>query len=79
MKLIAKDDYGKIAEITKDIDVLSFLRPVISVTPIATSWGSPMAFSVVSNTAISHYEWDFGDGDTRSIQSDNIVHTYTRA
>lgn len=79
VKLVAKDDYGKIAEITKEIEVLSFLRPVISVSPIATSWWTPMAFSVVSNVPISHYERDFGDGDTRTIQSDTITHTYTRA
>jgi PKD repeat protein len=79
VKLIAKDDYGKIAEISKDIQVDSYLRPVISVVPVATSWGTPMAFSVASNVAISHYEWDFGDGDTRILQTDTVVHTYTRA
>jgi PKD repeat protein len=79
IKLVAKDDYGKIAEITKDIEILSSLRPVISVSPLATSWWNPMVFSVMSNLPISHYEWDFGDGDTRTIQSESVTHTYTRA
>ena len=79
VKLVATDDYGKIAEISKTIPVLSILRPSVTVTPLASPWGTPTTFSVTSNVPLVNYEWDFGDGDTRTIQSDTIVHTYKRS
>ena len=79
VKLTARDDYGKMADISKDITVTSILRPEIFVVPIATPWGNPMNFVVKSNQPIVNYQWDFADKDTRTIQTDKIAHTYSKA
>ncbi len=77
--LTARDDYGKITEISKDITVQSTLRPEIYVAPIATTRGNPMNFVVKSNQSILNYQWDFADQDTRTIQTDKISHTYKQS
>ncbi len=77
--LTARDDYGKIASIEKDIEIKSTLRPEIFVVPIATPWGNPMNFVVKSNQTILNYQWDFADKDTRIIQTDKIAHTYKKS
>lgn len=79
IKLSTRDDYGKLTEILKDIEVKSILRPEIFVVPIATPWGNPMNFVVKSNQPIINYQWDFADKDTRIIQSDKIAHAYKKA
>lgn len=79
IKLTARDSYGKIAELQKDIEVKSTLRPEIFIVPIATPRGNPMNFVVKTNQSIVNYQWDFADKDTRTIQSDRIAHTYTKA
>jgi len=75
-KLSVKDEYGKMSEITKDIEVKSILRPEITANPQATTWNTPINFSVKSNVQIANYQWDFGDSDKRDIQVDSIAHTY---
>lgn len=79
IKLTARDDYGKMAELEKEIEVISTLRPEIFVVPIATLWGNPMNFVVKSNQPIINYQWDFADKDTRTIQTDKIAHTYKKS
>lgn len=79
VKLIARDDYWKLAEISKDIEIISTLRPEIFVVPVATPWGNPMNFVVKTNQPILNYQWDFADKDTRTIQTDKIAHTYKKA
>jgi PKD repeat protein len=79
IKLTARDDYGKISEISKDIDIKSTLRPEIFAVPIATPRGNPMNFVVKSNQPILNYQWDFADRDTRTIQTDKISHTYKKS
>jgi len=79
IKLTAKDSYGKLAEIEKTVEVKSILRPEIYAAPIATPRGNPVNFVVKSNQPIINYIWDFGDGDTRTIQSDKIAHTYKKS
>jgi PKD repeat protein len=76
IKLVAKDDYGKQAEISKDITITSTLRPEIFAVPLATPWGNPVNFVVKSNLPLINYQWDFGDGTTSTIQSDKVTHTY---
>ena len=56
IKLTARDDYGKMAELEKEIEVISTLRPEIFVVPIATPWGNPMNFVVKSNQPIINYQ-----------------------
>ncbi|MEI7558318.1 MAG: PKD domain-containing protein [bacterium] len=79
VKLTVKDDYGKISEMSKDIEIKSILRPEIFVAPIATSRGNPMNFVVKSNKAIINYQRDFADKDTRTVQTDKITHLYKSA
>jgi PKD repeat protein len=79
IKLTARDDYGKMTEIEKEIEVNSTLRPEIFVVPIATPWGNPMNFVVKSNQPILNYQRDFADKDTRTIQTDKIAHTYKKS
>jgi PKD repeat protein len=68
-----------VAEIDKEIEVNSTLRPEIFILPVATSWGNPINFLVKSNQDLVNYEWNFQDGDTRIIQADKITHTYKKA
>ncbi|MEI6672831.1 MAG: PKD domain-containing protein [bacterium] len=79
VKLTARDDYGKMTDISKEIEVKSTIRPEIFVAPIATPWGNPMNFIVKSNQSILNYQWDFADKDTRTIQTDKIAHTYKKS
>ncbi len=79
IKLMVRDRYGKMVEIEKTLVVESVLRPEIFVMPVATPRGNPMNFIVKSNESIINYQWDFADKDTRTIQTDRISHTYTKA
>ncbi|HCB51209.1 TPA: hypothetical protein DEP21_01310 [Patescibacteria group bacterium] len=76
VKLTVKDNYGKIGEIEKDVEIKSTLRPEIFVAPIATNRGTPLNFVVKTNEPILNYDWDFADNDKRSIQTDKISHLY---
>jgi PKD repeat protein len=78
-KLIVKDKYGKMAEIEKEVEIKSILRPEIIASPLATSWWNTMNFTVKSNQPIAFYERNFDDGDQRSIQSNIISHVYKKA
>lgn len=75
-KLTVRDSYGKLSELTKNIEVKSILRPEITATPQATTWWSPIHFAVVTNAPVSSYNWDFGDWDQRLIQDNTVDHTY---
>ncbi len=79
VKLVAKDQYGKQAEISKDIEVKSTLRPEIFAVPVATQWGNPVNFVVKSNQPIINYIRDFWDWDTRTVQTDKISHVYKQS
>ena len=79
VKLTVRDDYGKMTEIEKEIEIISTLRPEIFVVPLATPRGNPMNFIVKSDKSIINYQWDFADKDTRTIQTDKIAHTYKKA
>ncbi len=77
-KLTVKDQYGKMSELEKEIEIKSILRPEIVATPIAmTRWNS-MNFTVKTNKPILSYERDFGDNDKRTIQADSISHLYKK-
>lgn len=76
--LNVKDRYGKIAETVKDQDVASSLRPYIFVNPVSTQLGNSTTFKAKTNKLVANYEWDFGDGNTRKVQDDQIVHTYKK-
>lgn len=76
--LTVKDRYGKIEQTTKDITVNSSLRPYIFVSPISTQLGNSTTFRAKVNKLVANYDWDFGDGNTRKVQDDTIVHTYKK-
>ncbi len=77
-KLMVKDQYWKMSELEKEIEIKSILRPEIVATPIAmTRWNS-MNFTVKTNQPILSYEWDFWDNDKRTIQSETISHLYKK-
>ncbi|NOZ44938.1 MAG: hypothetical protein GXP45_07515 [bacterium] len=73
-----KDQYGKLAEIEKEVDIKSTLRPKLFVSPLASVRGNPVNFVVKSNDNLASFAWDFGDGDTRTIQSNKINHSYSK-
>lgn len=78
IKLIVKDNFGKVAEIEKEVDIVSTLRPKLFISPVAGVRGMPVNFVVKANQDIVSYEWDFGDGETRMLQTNSINHTYNK-
>lgn len=76
--LTVRDDYGKYADITKDIKVESTLRPALTINPVATVWWQNINFSVKTNKPVLNYEWDLWDGSTNMSQFDKISHTYNK-
>ena len=75
------DQYGKISEIEKDIQIESTLRPRVVINPRATIRGNPVTFVVSPNewkTIINH-ERDFGNGTTRRIQANRIQQSFQSA
>lgn len=78
VKLTVTDKYGKIASIEKTVDIKSTLRPKIYVAPRATVRGNDIKFVVQSDKSIINYAWDFSDGATRTIQTNNIDHRFDR-
>lgn len=77
-KLLVKDQYWKMSELEKEIEITSILRPEIIANPVAVTRWDPVSFSVETNQDIVSYERDFGDGDKRLIQSDSISHIYRK-
>jgi len=78
VKLVVKDQYGKMAEIEKDLEIKSTLRPEIDIMPVATYRWNPVNLTVRSNEPIINYQWDFGDGTKNSLQVANITHVYRK-
>lgn len=79
VRLVAKDDYGKVWEIEKTLKVESTLRPELFIAPTATTWWSNVNFVVKSNQPIINYEWNFGDGKTNTVQTNKVTHIYQNA
>ncbi len=77
IKLIVRDKFGKMAEIEKEVDIKSTLRPKLFISPVAWVWWTSVSFVVKSNQDIISYEWNFGDGETRVTQSNKINHVYS--
>lgn len=75
--LTAKDRYGKIGTIDKEVDITSSLRPQILAVPLATTVGKTVTFIVKSNKPIINYERDFGNNVKRTVQTDRISITYS--
>lgn len=76
--LTVKDNYGQLQQNTRTINVESSLRPSIRAVPIATKLGTDTTFVVDTNKPIASYSWDFGDGQTRILQENKVIHRYKR-
>ncbi len=77
--LEAKDSFGEVNKITKEIEIKSSLRPIIIAAPKAIERWKDIIFVAKANKDILNYDWDFWDWITRSIQSNNIKHKYEEA
>lgn len=81
IKLTVTDEYGKIATISKVIDVKSVLRPEIEPIPWAITRWKEMNFRSYINTwmSIINYVWNYGDGSTTNSESAvNTLHIYNQ-
>lgn len=76
VKLTVIDQYGKSNEIIKEFDIKSTLRPKMFISPKATARGNQVTFVWQTNKDVLGYEWDFGDGNKRSVQERNTSHIY---
>ncbi len=78
VRLKVTDQFGKQAELTKEITIKSALRPEITIDPVAASRGSRINFSASANKKIVNYIWNFGDGTSRTVQNDSISHVFDK-
>lgn len=78
IQLDVKDSFGKISSLTRDITIDTPLRPQVEIAPVATSWWNKIDFKVTTNKPVLNYKRDFGDGITRTVQTDEISHVYNK-
>ncbi|HMT26887.1 MAG TPA: PKD domain-containing protein, partial [Candidatus Absconditabacterales bacterium] len=79
IKLTVRDNFGKIAEVDREIEVKSTLRPQIIITPLASKLGRPKVFVARTNQTIVNYDRDFGNGQIRRTQDPKIIINYAKA
>ncbi|WMN12180.1 PKD domain-containing protein [Marivirga salinae] len=78
LKLTAYHENGKSKSITKEITVTENQAPEIAFTTgESLCVSAPIQFSSESNTEISSYSWDFGDGDASTEA--NPAHLFSSA
>src|SRR2546427_706818 len=71
----------------QQLNLLADIPPTASFTPTSTTCTSPctVTFNAVASapgqvgTTISSYTWNFGDGNTTTVATNTIFHTYTAA
>ncbi len=76
--LTVKDKYWKTASITKEIKILSTLRPKIYVKPNYSILWNPVGIQVKTNKQISYYEYYFWDKKTMKTKVSSVAHTYLK-
>ena len=74
--LTVKDKYWKTSSITKEVKVLSTLRPKLEINPNYTILWEPIQIKVVTNKPVAYFEYNFGDKKIVKSQSNIITHTY---
>ena len=57
--LTIKDNFGKIEQVTRDVDVQSTLRPRFSLKPASVKLGENINFTLRSNKNISNYKIEY--------------------
>ena len=77
--LTVKDKYGKTSSITKQIKILSTLRPEVFVNPNYTILWNPIQITVKTNKPTAYFEYYFWDGKYMKTQSNTVSHTYQKA
>lgn len=77
--LIVRDKYWKSSSVTKQIKILSTLRPEVFINPNYTILGNPIQITVKTNKPVAYFEYYFGDGKYMKTQSHMVSHTYTKA
>jgi hypothetical protein len=76
--LTVKDNYNQIQQITKDIDVLSTLRPRFTVRPASVKLWETTNFTIRSNKNISNYKIEYGDWKVENSTKDQYNYTYKK-
>lgn len=78
IQLTVTDSFGKSNTLIRDLTIDTPLRPHVEINPIATTWWNKVDFKVNTNKPVVNYKWDFGDGVTRTVQTDEISHVYSK-
>ena len=76
--LTVTDKYGKSSSATKEVDILSTLRPKLSINPNYTVIWQPIKITVDTNKPTSYFEYIFGKKVIKT-QSNTITYTYDTA
>lgn len=79
IKLIVTDKFNKISEIEREVNVVSSLRPMILVNPIASKMWERVLFSVKSNKELSYNHWDFWDKSQKEWSEKTVDHIYEKS
>lgn len=77
--LRVEDKYWKTDSIEKKINIISTLRPEVSVNPNYTTVWQPMWIRMKTNKTVAYYKYDYWDGKNDKTQSQFMEHTYTKA
>ena len=77
VKLIVTDDFGRMEEVEKLIQVDSTLRPTLEANPTTAVRWEEIQFTSTSNKEISRHQREFGDGDSKNTTKETEAsHTY---
>jgi PKD repeat protein len=74
--LTVRDSSWKIAQITRDIQVTSTLRPRFAIKPSSVKLGENINFMIKSNKNISNYRVDYGDGKVENNTKEEYSYKY---
>ncbi len=74
--LTIKDSYGKIAQITRNIQVESTLRPRFAIRPSSVKLGENINFMIKTNKNISNYKVDYWDGKVENNTKEEYSYKY---
>lgn len=76
--LTVKDNFNQLQQISKDIDVLSTLRPRFTVRPASVKLWETTNFTIRSNKNISNYKIEYGDWKIENATKDQYSYTYKK-
>lgn len=79
VNLTVEDKYWETNSVEKKINILSTLRPEISVNPNYIIIWEPVWIRLNSNKTVAYYEYYYWDDKNSKTQSKFMEHTYTKA